>query len=47
VGGGVEINAVLYDPNFLRHFESAGENIPIADGSKHSAKLKLIPKPVE
>ncbi|HXB71773.1 MAG TPA: carboxypeptidase-like regulatory domain-containing protein [Candidatus Acidoferrales bacterium] len=43
----VEINAVLYDPDFLRPFESAGENIQIADGSKHAAKLKLIPKPVE
>ena len=43
----VEINAVLFDPEFLRPFESAGENIQISDGTKHMAKLKLIPRPAE
>jgi hypothetical protein len=43
----VEVNAVLYDPDFLRPFETAGQSIQIAEGGRHAANLKLIVKPAE
>jgi hypothetical protein len=43
----VEVNAVLYDPDFLRPFETAGQSIQITEGGRHAANLKLIVKPPE
>jgi 5-hydroxyisourate hydrolase-like protein (transthyretin family) len=43
----VEVNAVLYDPDFLRPFETAGQSVQIAEGARQSANLKLIVKPPE
>jgi hypothetical protein len=43
----VEVNAVLYDPDFLRPFETGGQSIQISEGVRHSANLKLIVKPPE
>ncbi|HMC59921.1 MAG TPA: carboxypeptidase-like regulatory domain-containing protein, partial [Candidatus Solibacter sp.] len=43
----VDVNAVLYDPDFLRPFETAGQSIQIVEGARQSATLKLIVKPPE
>jgi hypothetical protein len=43
----VEVSAVLYDPDFLRPFETAGQTIQITEGARQAANLKLIVKPPE
>jgi 5-hydroxyisourate hydrolase-like protein (transthyretin family) len=43
----VEVNAVLYDPDFLRPFETASQSIQVFEGARHSASLKLIVRPPE
>jgi hypothetical protein len=43
----VEVNAVLYDPDFLRPFETASQSIQVFEGARQSASLKLIVKPPE
>jgi uncharacterized protein (DUF2141 family) len=43
----VEVNAVLYDPDFLRPFETAGQSIQITEGARQAGNLKLIVKPPE
>ncbi|HLY20780.1 MAG TPA: carboxypeptidase regulatory-like domain-containing protein [Bryobacteraceae bacterium] len=35
-------NQVMYDPDFLRPFESQGQSIEIAEGGKESVQLKII-----
>jgi len=35
-------NRVLYDPDFLKPFDSQGKSIEISEGSKESVQLKLI-----
>jgi uncharacterized protein (DUF2141 family) len=41
----VNVDAVLYDPDFLRPFETAGQSIQITESARQSANLKLIVKP--
>jgi hypothetical protein len=37
----VDNNAVMYDPDFLRPFESAAQTVEVLPGSKKSIDLKL------
>jgi len=38
----VDANAVFYDPEFLRPYEGAGQNLEIQPKGKHTAELKLV-----
>ena len=38
----VDSNAVFYDPEFLKPYEGAGQNIEIQTKGKHTAELKLV-----
>jgi protocatechuate 3,4-dioxygenase beta subunit len=38
----VNLNAVLYDPDFLKPFESSGESVQISEGDRKSVSLKRI-----
>ena len=41
-GDRVDPNAVTYDPEFLRPYEGAGQNLEIEPKGKHVSDLKLI-----
>jgi protocatechuate 3,4-dioxygenase beta subunit len=41
----VDINAVRYDPEFVKPYESSAQSVKFAEGSKASLTLKQIPKP--
>jgi hypothetical protein len=38
----VDANQVMYDPDFLKPFDSQGKSIEISEGGKESVQLKLI-----
>jgi hypothetical protein len=41
----VNINAVIYDPEFLRPYETTGQRLSLDPNGKHNAELKLIANP--
>jgi hypothetical protein len=43
----VDINAVRYDPEFVKPYESSAQSVKIAEGSKENVSLKQIPKPAD
>jgi hypothetical protein len=43
----VDINAALYDPDFLRPFDSLAESVQIAENGKESVEIKLLKAPAE
>jgi len=43
----VDTNAALYDPDFLRPYESLAQSVQIAASGKQSVQLKLIKGPAE
>ena len=43
----VEINAVRYDPDFVKPYETQGETIRVDENGHASATLKLIAKPAD
>ena len=40
-----DLNAVRYDPDFVKPFESLGKSLQIAEGARESVSLKQIAKP--
>jgi hypothetical protein len=40
----VDVNAVRYDPEFVKPYESSAQTVEIAEGSKETASLKQIRK---
>jgi len=43
----VDINEVMYNPDFVRPFDSQGKSVGISEGSKESMQLILIKRPAE
>lgn len=43
----VDSNAVRYDPEFVKPYESSGQTVQIAEGGKESVTLKQIKKPAD
>ena len=43
----VDVNAVRYDPDFLKPYEALGQAVQISEGSSEHVTVKLIKKPAE
>jgi hypothetical protein len=43
----VDVNAVRYDPEFVKPYESSAQTVEIGEGSKETASLKQIKKPAD
>jgi protocatechuate 3,4-dioxygenase beta subunit len=43
----VNVNAVLYDPDFVKPFEAMGQTLRISENDKQTVQLKLIKAPEE
>jgi hypothetical protein len=43
----VDVNAVRYDPDFVRPFESSGVSVQVTEGATASVNPKLVKKPAE